>query len=105
MKRITVSLLSISPNSATSHAEKPPILMHLDLHVLCVLLEYQRKGLGKILLEHLLADPDIDHAKVSLQATEFGYGLYLHYGWKDIEDMITKTPEGPVIWKYMMRDP
>ena len=41
-----------------------------------------------MLLEHFLADADRDNAKSYLQATESGHGLYLQYGWKDIEDMV-----------------
>ena len=66
--------------------------------------DYQRKGLGRMLLEHFLKDADRDNAKSYLQATAKGEGLYLQYGWKYIEDMVTKTPNGPVVWKCMMRD-
>ncbi|TVY37218.1 hypothetical protein LSUB1_G004771 [Lachnellula subtilissima] len=76
-----------------------------DLNVLCVHPSYQRLGLGKMLLTRFLVDADKEHARVYLQATELGHPLYLKCGWVDIEDMVTQTPEGPVVWKCMMREP
>lgn len=58
-----------------------------------------------MMLEHWLSDTDRDGAKAYLQATTFGEGLYRLYGWEMIEDMVTETKMGPVVWKCMMREP
>jgi len=78
---------------------------NLVIHVLATLPEYHRQGLGSQLLLRTLQDADKDHAKTYLQATEIGAGLYPRHGWKDVEDMVTQTPEGPVIWRCMMWEP
>ncbi|KAE9363739.1 hypothetical protein N431DRAFT_564342 [Stipitochalara longipes BDJ] len=75
------------------------------VHVISTLPEYHRKGLGSRLLNHFLHDADNAGAKTYLQATEAGAGLYPRLGWKDIEDMVTNTPKGPVVWRCMMREP
>ncbi|TVY39716.1 Puromycin N-acetyltransferase [Lachnellula occidentalis] len=75
------------------------------LNVLCVHPSYQRQGLGKMLLSRFLADADKEHKRAYLQATALGRPLYVKCGWVDVEDMVTQTPEGPVVWKCMMREP
>ncbi|TVY87117.1 hypothetical protein LAWI1_G005383 [Lachnellula willkommii] len=75
------------------------------LHVLCVHPSSQRQGLGKKLLTRFLADADKEHARVYLQATALGHPLYVRCGWVDVEDMVTRTPEGAAFWKCMMREP
>ncbi|KAN0104726.1 Acyl-CoA N-acyltransferase [Hyaloscypha variabilis] len=75
------------------------------VHVISTLPEYHRKGLGRRLLDRFLRDADDSGAKTYLQATEVGAGLYPRLGFKDIEEMVTNTPKGPVVWRCMMREP
>ncbi|PMD47624.1 hypothetical protein L207DRAFT_628242 [Hyaloscypha variabilis F] len=75
------------------------------VRVISTLPEYHRKRLGRRLLDRFLRDADDAGAKTYLQATEVGAGLYPRLGFKDIEDMVTNTPKGPVVWRCMMREP
>jgi GNAT superfamily N-acetyltransferase len=75
------------------------------VHVIATLPEYHRKGLASRLLAHFTDDADKAGAKTYLQATETGANLYPRLGWRDIEDMVTNTPKGPIVWICMMREP
>jgi GNAT superfamily N-acetyltransferase len=81
------------------------LILFVVINVLSTLPEYHRKGLGSRLLTHVTRDADKVNAKIYLQATPIGYPLYLRLGWQEIEDMVTSTPKGPVIWKCMIREP
>ncbi|TVY14059.1 hypothetical protein LARI1_G007054 [Lachnellula arida] len=94
-----------SPNPTQTPCQVLKLTANPDLHVLCVHPSYQRQGLGKKLLTRFLADADKEHARVYLQATALGHPLYVRCGWVDVEDMVTRTPEGAVVWKCMMREP
>jgi GNAT superfamily N-acetyltransferase len=75
------------------------------VHVIGTLPEYHRNGLGSRLLTRFTDDADKAGAKAYLQATQIGANLYPRLGWRDIEDMVTQTPNGPVVWRCMMREP
>ena len=45
---------------------------------------YQRKGLGKMLLEHGLGFAERDGAKTYLTSSPAGLPLYLILGWKEV---------------------
>lgn len=75
------------------------------VHVIGTLPEYHRNGLGSRLLTRFTDDADKAGAKTYLQATEIGANLYPRLGWRDIEEMVTETPNGPIVWRCMMREP
>lgn len=79
------------------------------MNILAVRPEYQRKGLGAMLLEVGLAAADRDGAKTYIEASKKGYHLYLRYGWREFDAIVIDTKpyggEGPEPTKCMMRDP
>lgn len=79
------------------------------MNILAVRPEYQRKGLGGMLLEHGLALVDRDGRKTYIEASAKGLGLYLKYGWKEIDEVKVDTrPYGGhkiESTKCMMREP
>lgn len=79
------------------------------MNILAVRPDYQRKGLGAMLLEDGLALADRDGCKTYIEASAKGLGLYLKYGWKVIDDIKVDTrPYGGHSvdsTKCMMRDP
>ena len=54
------------------------------MHILCVLPEYQRKGIGKRMLEWGLKQADELGVECWIDATPAGLGLYKQYGWKEV---------------------
>jgi len=50
-----------------------------------VLPAYQRQGLGQRLMEQAFLDADKDRAKTFLCASDFGRGLYMKFGFTDLE--------------------
>jgi GNAT superfamily N-acetyltransferase len=79
------------------------------VNILAVRPEYQRKGLGAMLLEDGLALADRDGCKTYIEASAKGLGLYLKYGWKEIDEVKVDTrPYGGhriESTKCMMREP
>lgn len=79
------------------------------MNILAVRPEYQGKGLGGMLLEDGLALADRDRARTYIEASAKGLGLYLKYGWKEIDQITidTRPYEGHQIecTKRMTRDP
>lgn len=79
------------------------------MSILAVLPEYQRKGLGGVLLDHGLALADRDGAKTYIEASKKGVGLYLKRGWKRVGEIQTdmRPYGGQTIecTELMMRDP
>lgn len=70
--------------------------------------DHQRKGLGSMLLEHVLAKVDKEGKNAYLEASAKGLGLYLKHGWKEIDEMLIDTkPYGGYaieVEKIMFRD-
>jgi GNAT superfamily N-acetyltransferase len=61
------------------------------VNILAVRPEYQRKGLGGMLFEDGLALADRDSCKTFIKASAKGLGLYLKYGWKEIDEVKVDT--------------
>lgn len=55
---------------------------------LAVRLEYQRMGIGALLVAHGLELVDKHNVKTYVQASPAGLGLYLKYGWIEVEELI-----------------
>lgn len=71
--------------------------------------DFQRRGLGGMLLGHLTALADAESRRVYLEATIVGHPLYEKLGWRDI-DLITidfrKWGENQTDYNWvMMREP
>lgn len=60
-----------------------PVLYFLATHS-----DYQKRGIGTMLLNQGIAVADAEGKKIYLEATTAGHPLYLKLGWKDI-DLIT----------------
>ena len=58
------------------------------MSILAVRPEYQRKGLGSLLLDPVWKLADKDNAKTFIQASEKGIGLYLKYGWVEVDEIV-----------------
>ena len=58
------------------------------MSILAVRPEYQRKGLGSMLLDPVLKQADEDNAKTFIQASEKGIGLYLKCGWVEVDEIV-----------------
>ena len=71
--------------------------------------QYQRKGLGSLLLAEGLALVDRDGARTYIEASPNGLQLYQRYGWKLIDEILMDmTPYGGndvASEKLMMRAP
>ena len=63
--------------------------MRLDevLRAIATLPEYQGKGCATALLKAGLAKVDAEDRKAFLEATPQGHGLYIKFGWKDVDEM------------------
>jgi len=59
------------------------------LHALATLPEYERRGLGSLLLKHGMALADADGAKTYLEASPAGFPLYRRLGWTQIDQIVT----------------
>lgn len=55
---------------------------------LAVRSEYQRMGVGALLIAHGLDLVDKQNAKAYIQASPQGLGLYLKHGWKEVERLV-----------------
>lgn len=58
------------------------------MNLLAVRPEYQRKGLGSMLLAPVLELADKDNAKTFIQASALGIGLYLKHGWVEVDEIV-----------------
>ncbi|KAL3418567.1 acetyltransferase [Phlyctema vagabunda] len=79
------------------------------LDMLAVDPDHQRKGLGGLLLRHVLERVDKEGKQAYLEATKAGVGLYAKLGWRKIDEMVIDTKpyggEGVEEEVIMMRDP
>ncbi|KAL8926238.1 MAG: hypothetical protein Q9172_001880 [Xanthocarpia lactea] len=79
------------------------------LHILIVSPQYQRQGLGTMLIREGLANADRDNARTYIEASPMGLGLYKKHGWKEIDDiLIDMRPHGGTgiaSEKILMREP
>lgn len=50
--------------------------------------DHQRKGLGGLLIQHVLAQVDRLGRRAYLESSVAGEGLYLKFGWKEIDEML-----------------
>ena len=58
------------------------------MSILAVRPEYQRKGLGSMLLAPVLGLADKENAKTFIQASAEGIGLYLKFGWVKVDEIV-----------------
>jgi len=79
------------------------------LHLLATRPDYQKRGLGKILLQHVLDLADQEGRKAYLEGLPPGRQLYLKTGFRDLElltfDMKALGVEEPAVVNIMVRDP
>ena len=64
---------------------------NLVVNLLAVRPEYQRKGIGGLLLEHGLALADRDGARTYIEASQKGLPLYKKYGWVEFDAVVVDT--------------
>jgi GNAT superfamily N-acetyltransferase len=65
------------------------------MSILAVRPEYQRKGLGSMLLTPVLEQADKENAKAFVQGSVQGVGLYLKHGWEEVDEiLIDYSPYG-----------
>ena len=48
---------------------------------------FQRKGVGAALLEYAVKEFNLDEYSVWLSTQTRGHGLYVKYGWKDVDGL------------------
>ncbi|THC94813.1 hypothetical protein EYZ11_005720 [Aspergillus tanneri] len=79
------------------------------LDMLCVLPDYQGKGIGTRFLKWGMDKADANNARIYLEATLEGYPLYLKYGWKVVEEFVLDYEKyggaGSQKFVLMMREP
>jgi GNAT superfamily N-acetyltransferase len=73
------------------------------LKLLCTSPDYQRKGIGAALLDWGLNRARVRGEKVYLEASEFGKGLYLKKGFKEIGTVVVGN--GAIVLPCMLWDP
>ncbi|KFY05751.1 hypothetical protein V492_08317 [Pseudogymnoascus sp. VKM F-4246] len=61
---------------------------HYFMSILAVRPEYQRKGLGSMLLAPVLEQADRENAKAFVQGSAQGIGLYLKHGWEEVDEIL-----------------
>jgi GNAT superfamily N-acetyltransferase len=61
------------------------------MNILVVHPKYQRRGLGSLMLEPVLALADKERRKVYIEASKKGVGLYRRYGWVKVDSMLVDT--------------
>ncbi|CAG8953153.1 hypothetical protein HYFRA_00003352 [Hymenoscyphus fraxineus] len=83
--------------------------LHYYLRLLVVRPGYQRRGIGTMLLEPILEIIDEAKAKTFVTASPVGLGLYLKYGWVEVDEIIIDYSryggEKDVKTAVLMRDP
>ena len=77
---------------------------HWYLELLSTRNEYQRKGIGRILLQWGIDKADADGLECYLGSTPQGKGLYEKFGFKEVKEAGNFTLDGVVIETYMRRD-
>ncbi|KAL9597559.1 MAG: hypothetical protein Q9219_005061 [cf. Caloplaca sp. 3 TL-2023] len=79
------------------------------LHILIVSPDYQRRGLGSMLIREGLAAADRDNAKAYIEASPKGLQLYLRHGWKVVDrvevDMTPHRGKGVAVEELLFREP
>lgn len=88
---------------------EPFVKLIRSLNVLAVHPDYQRKGLGGMLLDSVTPIADKEKKQIYLEASKKGHFLYLKHGWKQIDGMSIDTrPHGGHSverLEFFMRDP
>jgi ribosomal protein S18 acetylase RimI-like enzyme len=78
------------------------------MNILAIHPKYQRRGLGSLMLEPVLALANKEGRKVYIEASKKGVGLYRRYGWVKVDSMLVDTrPYGGKMieeTEFMMRD-
>ncbi len=58
------------------------------MSILAVRPQYQRQGIGSMLLVPVLERADQEHAETFIQASAQGIGLYLRHGWVEVDEIV-----------------
>ena len=88
-------LLTFNTPYASSLQQYVTLSNNLVVNLLAVRPEYQRKGIGSLLLEHGLALADRDCARTYIEASQYGFPLYKKYGWVEFDAIVVDTkPHG-----------
>ena len=66
------------------------IIVLPGLSFMCVCPRYQRRGIGRLLMEWGLAKTDVLELESFIKASEFGKGLYTKYGFQTVKDVSVK---------------
>lgn len=78
---------------------------HWYLELLSIKKEYQRKGIGRMLVEWGLERADAEGVECALAATPEGKGLYEKYGFKEVDrNQRFIHSDGQMLQLYMRRD-
>lgn len=75
------------------------------LKVLSVHPDFQRRGVGTALLDWGLSHARSQGEEVYLEASEFGKGLYLKKGFKEVGELIVDDKGDQAMWTCMLWDP
>lgn len=80
------------------------------MHILAVDPAHHRKGLGSMLLAHVLAKADQEGAKCYIEASAMGLPVYVRHGWEVVDEIVVDMekhgcPGGIVRQKCLMRQP
>ena len=84
------------------------------MHILCIHPSHQRRNLGTRLLTTGLDLADKEGARVYIEASPQGLGLYKRLGWKVVDefdiafkDFGVKGPDAEVVYRHpcLMREP
>ncbi|KAI4188895.1 MAG: hypothetical protein L6R41_001829 [Letrouitia leprolyta] len=91
-------------NPRVTRPAHPPVL-----HILVVAPQYQRRGLGTLLIREGLAAADRDSAQTYVEASAKGLALYQRHGWEIMDsikmDMTPHGGNGIAVEELMTRQP
>lgn len=80
------------------------------MHILAILPQYHRKGLGTMLLTHVLDIIDEQGKRCYIEASAAGLALYKRFGWVEVDEIVVDMAKhgcegGVITQKCLMREP